>query len=310
MRRPQEPIRWHKVRWDDKALDGLADGEPDEGRLPDFLIVGAAKSATTSLYYYLNQHPEIGMSIPKEPNFFLRDDFRGALHEYERCFSRAGTVRGEASVRYTFHPSLPGVAERIHSVLPHAKLIYVVRDPVDRAEAHYHQEYCSHRVGPRIEDAFADLADERNLFVSVSKYAMQTEQYLRYFPRSAFMVIDQAALRTAREQTLRAVFSFLGVDTEFASDRFSLELNTRAQKLRVSEAGMRLRRSPLADLARTVLPVKVREPVFDLARRNLTRSVPRTPLPADVRSRLEEALADDSQRFRELSGLPFDHWSL
>ena len=309
--RAQGPIRWHNVRWDDPALNGEGEeeSERDDGRLPDFFVVGAAKSGTTSLYYYLNQHPDIGMSIPKEPNFFNREDFQAGLDDYKRCFSRQGRVRGESSVEYTYHPFVNGPPERIHSVLPAAKIIYIVRDPVDRAEAHYHQRYCSGKVGPGIEKAFADLDHASNVFIATSMYAMQMDRYLRFFPRSALLVVDQNELKFNREETMRSVFSFLDVDSAFASDRFSLELNTRQDKLRMSDAGRRLRRSAIADLARTALPAPVRDAAFEMARRGLMRNVARTPLPPDVRRRVVEALTDDAQRFRELSGLAFAQWS-
>ena len=303
-------MNWHNVRWDDAALDGLADGEPDDGCLPDFLIIGAAKSGTTSLYYYLRQHPDIGMSVPKEPNFFHRADFRDALDEYRRCFTAAGRVRGESSVEYTYHPFVKGVPERIHSVLPNARLIYVVRDPIDRAEALHHQHYCSHKVGREVEKTFAELDPAKNLYVASSMYALQLKQYLQFFARSSILIVDQEALRFKREDTLRSVFAFLGVEADFASDRFDSELNTRETKLRMTGAGVRLRGSPVADLVRTKVPASVREAVFEVARRGLMRPAPRTLLPADVRARLADALRDDVAQFRELSGLPFDHWSV
>src|SRR5688500_3515585 len=100
----------------------------DRDRLPTFITIGAAKSGTTSLHYYLDQHPEISMSSPKETNFFERSDAAESLDEYQLHFRAGFPARGESSVHYTCFPTIPDVQERIASALPDVKLIYIVRD--------------------------------------------------------------------------------------------------------------------------------------------------------------------------------------
>ena len=90
----------------------------DANLLPTFMIIGAAKAGTTSLHHYLDQHPEISMSTPKETNFFERPDAAENLDEYQRCFQPGTKLRGEASVHYTCWPTVDGVAERISATLP------------------------------------------------------------------------------------------------------------------------------------------------------------------------------------------------
>ena len=104
--------------------------------LPNTFIIGAGKSGTTSLWLYLNRHPDIALSRNKEPAFFVRPNFREDLDWYESLFEPARIV-GEASTVYTAHPVFDGVPERIHSLVPTPKLIYLVRDPVERAISHY-----------------------------------------------------------------------------------------------------------------------------------------------------------------------------
>jgi hypothetical protein len=105
------------------------------GRLPDVVIVGAMKGGTTSLFSYLAQHPEIHGSIRKEVHYFDRHFKRGNTW-YRKHFTRRGDgVVLEATPDYMFHKSS---LDRIRTVLPNAKLIIVLRDPVRRAYSHYH----------------------------------------------------------------------------------------------------------------------------------------------------------------------------
>src|SRR5215207_2554839 len=99
--------------------------------IPNTFIIGAAKCGTTSLWLYLNQHPQIAFSIEKEPAFFVRDDYLDHLDWYESLFEEA-TVVGEASTLYTTFLVHVDVPARIHGMVPDAKLIYMVRDPVER----------------------------------------------------------------------------------------------------------------------------------------------------------------------------------
>ena len=112
--------------------------------LPTFFVIGAAKSGTTSLHYYLDQHPDVHMSREKEPNYFSFAHRPGGpkhvirdRRAYKALFDSPAPVRGEASVTYSFWPHPPDVAERIHAAVPDAKFVYVVRDPVERTLSHY-----------------------------------------------------------------------------------------------------------------------------------------------------------------------------
>src|SRR5882672_9220913 len=118
-----------------------------EMKLPNFFIVGAPKAGTTSLYYYLSHHPEVFMSPVKEPNFFSYDETVkqnlyhkekgvGKFEEYRQLFASSNghhKAIGEASVSYLFYPSVP---QRIHELVPKAKIIISLRNPVERAYSH------------------------------------------------------------------------------------------------------------------------------------------------------------------------------
>ena len=278
--------------------------------LPNFFIIGAAKCGTTSLHHYLGQHPQISMSRLKETNFFLSPDYMEGLQAYRENFDADAPLRGEASPRYSAHPFVEGVPERIHSLTPQAKLIYLVRDPVERAIAHYFERLASNRAPRTLEEAFADLEDPRNLFVCASRYAQQVDRYMEFFPPADLMVVDSLELRKERRRTLRSIFEFLGVEADFWGPAFEQELNTIERKRRPRRVQTWLRHSAFANASRRALPPPVKERLFAATRQVLSAPVERLPGSPELRSRLAGVLRDDTARFRALTGREFDHWSI
>jgi hypothetical protein len=281
-----------------------------DGRLPNLIVIGAGKAGTTSLHHYLDQHPDVGMSDPKETYFFEREDYRDALTDYAQCFPEGTRIRGEATPSYSQYPRVQHIPERIRSVIPDARLIYLVRDPIDRAEAHYQQGYSVGQESRPMDEAFADVDDPYNIYACCSKYALQTKRYLEHFPRSSILIVENRDLADRPQETLSEIFAFLDVDPTFSSPRFSERLNTKEGKLRLSDAGTRVRESAIAGAARTVLPERIRARVFTGLRRNLSREVERVPLPDGLRTRLADALRDDATEFRAIAGRRFEHWSV
>jgi hypothetical protein len=102
--------------------------------LPNLIVIGAMKAGTTSLHAYLSLHPEIFMSANKEPRFFTEEwNWHKGLEWYEAQFPERVTIRGESTPDYTKLPEIRNVPERIHSLIPDVRLIYLVRDPIDRS---------------------------------------------------------------------------------------------------------------------------------------------------------------------------------
>ena len=286
----------------------------DTARLPDFIMIGASKAGTTSMHYYLGQHPEISMSYPKETNFFTREDYLepDALAWYSSCFEDVPGLRGDASPKYAHFPTIAHVPERIASLVPQAKLIFLVRDPIERAESHYYHNYFNRSESRDIDQVFAELQDDDYPLVVASKYGMQLEQYLPHFPMSQIMIVDNNDLRKARDETMSSVFAFLGVDPAFSSEAFDRKIKDRTKTVRLSRVAAGVHDSMPARIGRKVLPVHIREPLFERARRVLSPNGAVTPKRADPvqRERVAEFFRDDAARLRELTGLPFSHWSV
>lgn len=182
---------------------------------PNFFIIGAARSGTTSLFIYLENHPDIFMSEIKEINFFSNEKYwKKGLGWYEQHFSRA-TQRcvGEASTSYTSFPSHTQTPERIFKYQPHAKLIYIVRDPIDRFISHYLHEVTRGLEHREINDIIYNYHED--FLLTQGKYNSRLEQYLKYFPKESFHLLTIEDLKNNSVETVKSIFKFLDIDTSF-----------------------------------------------------------------------------------------------
>lgn len=284
--------------------------------LPNFLIIGAMKAGTTSLHRYLSAHPEVFMSEPKELHFFSgeyvgppRDfiaDSPSNLHRgldwYRSRFAgvRGERAIGEATPKYTRWPAYSGTPERIARAIPHARLIYVVRNPIDRMRSHYlHYVSTGHERRP-IDRAFR----EDPIYTDASRYAAQIDQYLKFFDRAQFLVLTSDDLRDAERETYIKVLRFLMVDETLAPAELPPPSGRTVDKRKGNLQLRMLRRVPMQN----AVPNRVR-----LAVRNAV-STPVTDhaaeLSDDLRTRLAEVFAEDAMRLRTFLGEDFDAWGL
>ncbi|MFL5906688.1 MAG: sulfotransferase family protein [Solirubrobacterales bacterium] len=277
-------------------------------RLPNLIVIGAAKAGTTSLHTYLDAHPEIGMSRIKELNFFDRSDCFDRLDWYLDQFDPDCKIRGESSPNYTKSPRFTGQPERIHSLIPSARLIYLVRDPVDRSIAHWAHNVAAGEESRPFEEALVD-PDPGNTYLCASRYATQLNRYLEHFSQDQILVLDQHRLLHRRDDAINQVFRFLDVRDDFSSPEFDRELNSRRDQRRLTGPGRSLLRSAPASALR-LLPPRVRQPLRFAARRGLSRRVRRPPVTPAVRARLEVVFEPEANRLREITGQRFESWSV
>jgi hypothetical protein len=195
-------------------------------RLPDFIIAGAPRSATTWLYTLARRHPQIAMAEPMmpEPKFFLVDELwhRGVEYYSTQWFDPlpAGRVLGEKSTNY-LESSV--VAERIHRIVPRVKLIFLLRNPVDRAYSNYLWSRLNGLEGETFERALA-LEDERernlvpdlrysrpHAYFSRGLYAAHLARFFDRFSRERILVLWHENVTDDPESIAAAFYPFLGV---------------------------------------------------------------------------------------------------
>lgn len=277
------------------------------GTLPNLIIIGAMKCATTSLHYYLNLHPEISMSAQKELNFFTEAfNWHKGLPWYTSWFTEHSNVRGEASPSYTSYPYHTGIAERMYATIPDAKLIYLVRDPVERLLSHYMHSYIERKDHRPLDEVATDPSTK---YICYSRYFTQLEQYLAYYPASQILIVEQEALRNRRAHVLREVFEFLDVDPDFYDPRYRWERHRTNLKRRKTALGLRLAQTrPMQLLQR--LPHRLRWPIEEAILWPFSRRVERIEPSGTLRQRIVDLLQDDVARLRAHTGKSLENWSL
>lgn len=211
---------------------------------PDFMILGAMKSGTTSLYYYLTQHPQIVPAMTKEVHFFDggreggSDDYQRGISYYSSYFPYTSELKGkkqtfEATPSYIFHPLVP---ERIHETLPDVKMIVLLRNPTQRAISHYfHKKRTGVETMPMMEAFQQEEARLEPIYRSKDyfnkdlrdfsyklrgHYAEQLERYFKLFPREQLLILSSDDFFANTQDCLNRIFKFI-----------DLEMNVRIEDL-------------------------------------------------------------------------------
>jgi hypothetical protein len=193
------------------AKDGAGE-EPQTGALPDFVIIGTGKSGTTFLYRLLTQHPYVQPAAKKELHFFdlLFDEGTEWYRERfptPRWKDGRRTITGEATPTYIHRPLVP---ERMAKVIPQARLIALVRNPVDRTYSAYHHRVRHGKETRTFEEALeVDLDDGSLRYLSKGVYVENLVRWSKFFSKEQLLVLKSEDLFEHPQQTLKAVLDFL-----------------------------------------------------------------------------------------------------
>jgi hypothetical protein len=223
--------------------------------LPDFLILGAQKAGTTALYAYLRWHPDVAGPSFKEVSFFDRHYARGERwYRAHLPIRRGSAIVGEASPGYLFHPLAP---QRVREMVPDARLVALLRNPVDRAFSHYQHEVALGREPLTFEQAveqedvrmrgevermlrdpsYFSYAWWNYTYLARGRYAEQLERWLAAFPREQLLVLFTEELAADTASVYAHVLDFLGLEQHgldaypriFERDYGGMEPETRAR---------------------------------------------------------------------------------
>ena len=296
--------------------------------LPNFLIIGAPKSGTTSLAYYLQQHPDVFMCPFKECCFFLAEHSRlqfdgpgdRELNErivtdisaYEQLFNTVSTETavGEATVWYMYAPQ---AATNIKRHIPDVRIIAVLRNPVERALSSYSMTVREGRETCSLEDALAQ--EEQRIaanwefiwhYRAAGLYCEQLQRYFDIFDRSQLRVYLYEDFRTAPQDVMRDIFRFIEVDSRFQPDtaiRLNVSGRPRVRFLQNLLSG----RSAVRSVSRRLLPKRVRSRIrASLYGANLA---PPPSLPPATATALHEAYAEDVAKLSVLIDRDLSAWT-
>ncbi|QKX16591.1 sulfotransferase [Microbulbifer sp. YPW1] len=232
-----------------------------ENNPPSFLIIGAMKCATTSLYEQLRELPGIYMPELKEPNYFSDDAiYRKGPRWYQSLFAEAvdGDICGEASTHYTKLPTYPKTVERIAKNIKKPKLIYVIRHPVDRLISQYIHEWSQGVISCPIEDALKTHPE----LIDYSKYGMQIKPFVDRFGRENILLVHFEQIKSSPTPVLQSVCEFIGYDASVTWKYEKAPSNISSKRIRRFPLDkFLLDNSLLRSIRRNLVPKYVREKI-------------------------------------------------
>jgi hypothetical protein len=257
--------------------------------MPDFIIIGAMKCATSTLHEQLAQQRGVFMSTPKEPNFFSDDGRYGhGLTSYSALFSSAplDALCGESSTHYTKLPTYPRTVTRMHKHLPeHIKFIYIIRHPIDRLVSQYIHEWTQRVVSCPIDEAI----DRHPELIAYSRYAMQLEPYFQTWGRERVLPVFFDHLSLKPQEELERVCRFIGFDGSALWNNEIGEQNASSERLRRSALRDAVVNFPgVKALRRKLVPQSLRDRV-----KRFWMMKQRPELSTDSLQRLREVFDDD-----------------
>lgn len=243
---------------------------------PSVFIIGAMKSATTTLAELLSRHPQFAVSYPKEPGYFSRDErFVLGRSWYLKHFAHAhdGQILCDASTCYSRSQRYPLAAPRLSEFMPEAKLIYILRNPVDRAYSHYIHEMevrFSRGLRPISLRGFLETDIE---CVSASQYCRELAHLFRWFKRSQLLCVRFEDVSNKPQIVGTSVAKFVGVFAEF--DWGIVEpANARGTGIRyhhVDRLSHQLRRFAIIKAAKSLFSASARRQLVSSLERALIR---------------------------------------
>lgn len=277
---------------------------------PTFIVIGAQKAATTSLFEYLRHHPDVFVPDFKETNFFIAEgNWARGLNWYESLFAEAarrGVAHlGDVSPGYTMFPIFSGAPARIATVVPEAKLVYVVREPVARMRSHYLQQLSDgFERRPAREALLRDIQ-----YLSLSLYALQLDQYLEHFDRSQILVLRAEDFASSPQPTMDRLLEFLGLEPGWVPPNLGQVYNPSSVKRAPRRLVVRLE-AALRRLGRDVDAFRLRHAAGRRALLSRLITAEETMLDDDLTDRLRRCVSPDVARLRALVGDEFDGWGL
>jgi len=281
----------------------------------NFFIAGAPKAGTTSLYEYLDQHPQVGMSSIKEPNYFSSEELKkqslyykdvilNTLSEYEALFSNEKNklILGEASVSYLFYPSVPA---KIYAYNPDAKIIIMLRNPALRAFSHWQMDERLGFVNQSIEDIFYNKESENNQlyfqqYIQLGNYFEQVTRYINQFGRNNVMLIIQDEFKANAEQVLNELYTFLEIDSIHISAE---KQHNTAKSFKNPILASLYTNQTLRKVAKSLMPGNLSDKLLN----NITQPDTRR-MSDDFRKKVSVYYKQDIQQLENLIGKDLSNW--
>lgn len=298
--------------------------------LPNFLFIGTGKAGSTSLYYYLKQHPDVFMSPVKETNFFSyeggRPHFSGpgdsestahrktitTFEDYQKNFSGATTEKaiGEVSPSYLY---IPEASQRIKKYVPEAKMIAILRNPVDRAYSAFAGYIKSGREP--LSDFSQAIAEEPSRiqkswapswhYIENGFYHVQLKRYFDIFDRSQFKIYLFEDWKKSTTALVQDVFKFIGVEGSFMPD-MSTNFNPSGKPKNRALYNLLSYPNPVKRFLKPLLPAAFRKNVYSNLQSFNLEKLP--PMSSELRYQLIQTYREDILKLQDLIDRDLSSW--
>jgi len=292
----------------------IVETSKNTGKLPDFFIIGAAKSGTSSLFNYLSRHPEIYIPKIKEPEYFSNKSiFIRGNKWYKNIYLEAkkGQLCGDASTTYTRWPHTLDVANLISKSIPDAKFIYIMRHPVDRAYSHY-----AHHMRLGITMLFEEALEKNNIYIDCSLYMSQIERYLKYFERERFLFLFQSDLWKNPRKVLGDITEFLEIKTvDLVKEGYVNKNVSGPDNFIRSKTIGKIYKIPGFRLIAKSFPEKKKDSMYRFVRhsiigKRLEAQYQLTPMRPETRKRLLELFEKPNRELERFLGVKLSEWRI
>lgn len=287
--------------------------------LPNFLIIGAPRCATTSLYHYLGSHPEIFMSPIKEPRYFIYADIPTdiqaitSLEDYKKLFSGVENERmiGEATPTYIGRPNVP---QKIKALIPDCKMIVTLRNPVERTISHYKLRVNEGKENRSLDEVIAHETQFLPIInapldtyaITFSFYHAHLSRFLEVFPREQLHIELLDDFTRDTQSVLKRIYEFLGVSTDYlpeATNIYNKHQGSRSKTVsRVISEDSPLKRF-LQNALPTPLKIMIRNTIHRLNAKNVEIVIHEETL-----KELHKLFREDTLKLQDLLGRDLSHW--
>lgn len=286
---------------------------------PNLFIIGASKCGTTSLWHMLKQHPDVFLSTPKEPLFFSFNNYQVNLDWYEKLFNKVKTEKfiGEASPIYSETTLIPELPQRIHDYNSEAKIIYIVREPIDRLKSVWRQtlstghwqkpvykKYCDIEV-PIMPKDFIKAVYGYPSYIEATKYWTNLNNYRKFFNDKNILLLFFEDLKTNPQNFYSKVCTFLNIEPNIDATIFEKKNDSK---------GKTMERIFFAQLKQNKIVKYISEPF--LKKNKLNLSFFRKTIPYEVKlndKQKDEILATlkkETTNILKYGEKPSDFWDL
>ena len=274
----------------------------------DFMIIGAMKCGTTTLAEILSNHPDVCFSRQKEPHFFSKNtNWRNCLEEYQSLYQPNGQqICGEASTTYTFYPQYNACPE-IYQFNPNLKLIYMMRNPVDRVVSQYLHCYSRGYTSLPLEKAILSSPG----YINITRYYIQIRPYLELFGEQKVLLLTLEEFLGSKRDTLTKIANFLNIDPEKFGDFEQIHANKSIGEAKRNMRVKNIGHNSIISSIKPYIPKTLREITTKGIHKLTARKIAHKPdLSDSLKKIINDLLILDVLEIEKIMGRKIEEWDL